>query len=997
VVAILRFFCTLLILAPALSAVASDFPAAQELLAEYCHRCHNGQKHKGDLDLERFDSEAKVFAHYRVWTKVLEQIADGEMPPEDKDQPSPEERQELVDYINRALERAASANAGDPGHVVMRRLTNAEYDHAIRDLTGVDLRTSQYFPGDAGGGEGFSNTGAVLFVSPVHLQKYLGAARSIAEHASVLPGTGIAFSAGKVGNRSGKMLVGAVEKTFRDWYRMMAAPLIPKDLKSQRIGDYLTACWTYRHRQHFGNKELDALAKEAGLNADFLTNWWSYLNSTTPKSRYLDLDRLPFRALPGPDPKRPGVIPDSVAKGIEQIRKNREGWYRSQRRQQDANAETAKTVKVATRGLDVVQLIVTDAGDGHTGDRIQWWDVTIKLKDGKTVSARQCQEWHINEANKALPGFVGKPADTRIDGRSKAEWEHRRRQSQAFLDRAEKFSVRAPSVVALPVPWNAVEVSARQQLEWKRPDADSASYQALLWAGPAPNPLPPNIPGHLIHWLRGSSASKRFWPHYGPMRTIFPDTHDRRLIEVELNVKRDFHQGVYYLSDAQLARYLSEPQQRQLQALREDWEAITEKKLDEARSAWWDDRVVAELQRLAAQAWRRPLSDEEGGYLRRQYSDYCSQGETREAAARLVLTRILVSPHFLYRIEKRAPDDKEHPVSSPELATRLSFLLWASIPDQALIDAATSGKLSEKADIDAQVARMLRDPRTVGMATEFFGQWLRFHAFGSHKGVDPKAFPKFTDTLRLSMYKEAVHFCSHIIREDRPVLELVTADYSFLNEPLGWHYGVPELHGDRLVKTKVSNYHRGGLLGMGAILTSTAYPLRTSPVLRGNWLLEAVLGTPVPPPPQDVPPLGNEPMANGLTVRQRLAKHRENPQCAGCHDRIDPLGFALENFDPIGRWRDNDPAGKPIDDKASLKGGVNFQGVAGLRDYLHSQQDQLLKHMCTKLVGYALGREVVITDQALIQQMVDNLKANEFRFSAAIRPLVHSRQFRNRL
>jgi hypothetical protein len=857
---------------------------------------------------------------------------------------------------------------------VLRRLTNAEYDYAIRDLTGIDLRLSQYFPGDAGGGEGFSNTGAVLFVSPVHLQKYLGAARIAAEHASVLPGTGIQFSQGKVGSRSGKMLAGAVEKRIRDWYQQAAAPLIPKDLPSQRISDYLTACWKFQHRQHFGDRDLKALAAEAELNPDFLENWWRYLNSTEPKSRYLDLERLPFRALPGPD--KPAEIPSAVTTGIDAIRRNREGWYRSQRPQQDANAETVKTVRVKPEGAQVVQLIVTDAGDGNAGDRLRWWDIKFRLKNGKWIAAR---EWLADKPEgQAFLAHYGKHADgTAIE--------------------AHKIGVQAPSILTLPLPPGTVEVSAKQQLDWQAEAADFASYQALLWPGPAPDPLPANIPGHLIHWLPRSTAKDKFWPHYGPMRSIFPDTHDRRLIEVELNVKRRGHLGVYYLSDAQLGGYLNDAEQQRFQALKDDWEAVDAElhgRLNEHRSRWWDERLVSELQHFASRAWRRPLTDTEGVQLNAHYRSFREQGEVREAAARLVLTRILMSPHFLYRIEKSGPD--EQPVSSIELATRLSFLLWASIPDAALLDAANTARLSSKADIDTQVRRMLADSRARGMATEFFGQWLRIHDFARHKGVDTKTFPAFTDKVRRSMYEEVVHFCTHIIREDRPVLELIAADYSFLNEPLGWHYSVPELHGDQFVKTQVSQYRRGGLLGMGAILTSTSYPLRTSPVLRGNWLLEAVLGTPVPPPPQDVPPLGDEPLANGLTVRQRLARHRENPQCANCHDRIDPLGFALENFDPIGRWRDMDITGKPIDDHATLKGGVSFKGPSGLRQYLQGQQEQILEQLCRKLVGYALGRELLITDQDLIQQMITNLAANEYRFSAAVSALVHSRQFRNR-
>ena len=287
---------------------------------------------------------------------------------------------------------------------------------------------------------------------------------------------------------------------------------------------------------------------------------------------------------------------------------------------------------------------------------------------------------------------------------------------------------------------------------------------------------------------------------------------------------------------------------------------------------------------------------------------------------------------------------------------------------------------------------MLRDRKATALAAEFAGQWLEFKGFANHSAVDDKKFPQFTPELRRDMDRETHAFFTHLIREDRPVHEILTADYTFLNERLAKHYGLPGVTGEELVKVSVSGKQRGGLLGQGSLLTKTSRSHRTSPVLRGNWLLQAVLGTPVPPPPSDVPEL-KEHGPKPATVREMLEQHRASKSCSGCHDRIDPLGFALENFDPIGRWREQDEAGLPLDVSAQVKGGQPFSGFEGLRAYLKTQQSQFARHFSRKLLGYALGRQVLPTDKALLQEMQAVAARDDGRFADAILRVVESRQF----
>ena len=307
------------------------------------------------------------------------------------------------------------------------------------------------------------------------------------------------------------------------------------------------------------------------------------------------------------------------------------------------------------------------------------------------------------------------------------------------------------------------------------------------------------------------------------------------------------------------------------------------------------------------------------------------------------------------------------PLSDWQLASRLSFFLWSSMPDEELRAAAAGGRLQEPAELERQARRMLRDPKARRLAAEFFGQWLGFYRFDRFQGIDRGRFPEFTDRLRSALYEEAVSFFEHIVREDRPVDEVVFADYTFLNRPLAEHYGIPvgAAAGDAFARVDgLEKYHRGGLLGLGAVLAVTSAPRRTSAVKRGDWVLRRVVGTPVPPPPANVGSIpADDVLPDGLTVRQRLEAHRKNASCINCHARIDPLGFALEPFDPLGRWRDAYGDGRPIDASGTLRDGTTVSGPDGLRNYLRREKTQFHRTISTKLLGYALGRPELASDR----------------------------------
>jgi mono/diheme cytochrome c family protein len=404
------------------------------------------------------------------------------------------------------------------------------------------------------------------------------------------------------------------------------------------------------------------------------------------------------------------------------------------------------------------------------------------------------------------------------------------------------------------------------------------------------------------------------------------------------------------------------------------------------------------LTALARSAYRRPVTESDLQTLLRFYESGRRRGDF-ETGIQAALERILVAPDFLFRFE---PDPKNlakgtvYKISDLELATRLSFFLWSSIPDNELLDLAIAGKLKDPAILGQQVQRMLADRRSNTLVENFVGQWLELRNLRTVT-PDPELFQDFDENLREAFQRETELFFESQFRDDRSVLESLTANYSFLNERLARHYQVPNVYGSRFRRVALPNDpHRAGFLSQGSLLTVTSYPNRTSPVLRGKWVLNNLLGAPPPPPPPDVPGLpdrgeGGKP----ASVRERLEQHRKNPLCATCHNQMDPLGFALENYDAIGRWRSSD-AGSPVDASSSMPGGPRFEGPTGLRDLLLDHREQFVGTVTEKMLAYALGRGLQHFDRPVVRSVVREAAARDFRWSSLILGIVRSVPFQMR-
>jgi hypothetical protein len=366
-----------------------------------------------------------------------------------------------------------------------------------------------------------------------------------------------------------------------------------------------------------------------------------------------------------------------------------------------------------------------------------------------------------------------------------------------------------------------------------------------------------------------------------------------------------------------------------------------------------------------------------------------------DEAFRFTMARIFVAPAFLYRLEQAVPGEQPGAVSDWELASRLSYFLWSSMPDETLRAAAASGNLHQPDVLIAQTRRMLSDERVRRLATEFACQWLHIYEFDTLDEKSESHFPEFVG-LRGDMYEESIRFFTDMFQHDGSVLGILDAKHTFVNESLAKFYGIPNVVGPEWRRVEgVNEQQRGGILGLAATLAKHSGASRTSPTLRGNWVSEVLLGEKLPKPPKDVPQLPEDEAAiKDLTVRQLVEKHASDARCSNCHVRVDPLGFALEGFDTIGRHRTKDLAERPIDVSTKLADGTQMVGLEGLRSYLlTTRRDAVLRQFCKKLLGYALGRGVGLSDEPLLTEMQQQLAAKEYRFSAAVESIVRSPQF----
>jgi hypothetical protein len=480
---------------------------------------------------------------------------------------------------------------------------------------------------------------------------------------------------------------------------------------------------------------------------------------------------------------------------------------------------------------------------------------------------------------------------------------------------------------------------------------------------------------------------------------------------------------IIQMRDAYLAKAAADPTNDPVapEAIRAHFDHInaTLRSLEKERAAA-EPRHLEALLQFAARAYRRPLTNAEGSDLQAYYHELRTKSQlSHEDAIRNLIVSVLMEPDFLYRLDvsadqrtpslgarslpvalKTSTTVAAQPLSSYALASRLSYFLWSSMPDEELLRHAATNDLQKPAVLLAQAQRMLKDPRVRGLATEFTGNWLAFRLFETNNSVDRQRFPEFNNDLREAMFQEPIRYVEDAIQNNRSALDLLYGNYTFVNPVLAKHYGIPGIEGDLNNWVRVDDakqYGRGGLLPMSVFMTQNSPGLRTSPVKRGNWVVQKVLGIRIPPPPPVVPELPSDESKSDLPIREMLANHRSNPMCAACHARFDSFGLAYEGYGPIGGARTKDLAGRPVDTAVTYPGGINGDGFEGLRSFIRDhRQQEFINNLSRKLVSYALNRTLQLSDEALVDSMQSKLVAQGYRFDSLVETIVMSPQFRNK-
>lgn len=1034
---------------------ADEGIAVVPLVRQFCTDCHGAESPEAHLNLEELSARPRFATQFRVWEKVIQRLNDCRMPPPSAPQPSASQRKELIETIASGLDAYILQHAGDPGRVVIRQLTSAEYAYSIEDLTGLGLISPQDFVSDAVGGAGFTNSGDSQFLQDATLERYLEAAKKVAAHAVIGSGP-LTFDADAGQTGLELSAIRRIQEICRAHGFRTAAGEGGEPFGLQLYPTAFYVAWRFRHRQTLGQPDatLAGLARESGLEPRFAEYIHTVLTTTAadsfPTSEIIER----WRSLPAPGNASEQVVREDCQALAARLRYWQHLLAASSSDEEEAAVLTDRAVELTKEDsfkarLDwpkeaasaTVELSVLPVAEGEAKPLILWrrprlrfrrdrrWtsleplrtvlpaNVADHMKFGRHPAGIEIDpnDFVLGKTEKLVLEFSVPPgatsaqflANVSLDLRHGDECVVRCTVSDG-VNPGETVAATGSYSVLLADPQGASYRRLKPGIE-----AFARSLPEVSHREPAPSdrdPIPAPFDGtynsaernhfhakikyhrddhFLVEHLLDDDARQRLDHAWADLLTSF-DYHDEflRVVAHKYGVPEELRMA--NLDAGRIASLSGEPRAF-VEQLYNDYVAARQK------LAAAEPNHVEQGLEFAARAWRRHLTQAEQDRMRDFYTWLRNNSIEHAPALRLLLARILVAPAFLYRAEVPPRSPAAAPLSDWELANRLSYFLWSSIPDEELRRSAESARLQNPVELAGEVRRMLRDPKARRLATEFFGQWFGFYRFDQHRGVDGARFPEFTDSLKQALYDEAVSFFTHIVREDRPVAEMLFADYTFADSRLARHYGLPDNGSKRPVMVeKASRYHRGGLLRLGAVLTLTSAPLRTSPVKRGDWVLRRVLGTPVPPPPANAGSIAADDVSgDGRTLRQRLEAHRRDATCVNCHSRMDPLGFALENYDPIGRWREHERDDQPIDTTGVLDDGVEISGVTGLLDYLKAHQSQFHQTLSTRLLGYALGRTELASDRPLLNELTGELERGG-KFSDLIVRIVTSRQFRYR-
>jgi cytochrome c553 len=1001
------FLMSLLVLgsvvAPAMNAAQAPNADAEREFAgtikpfvdTYCASCHTGEKAAAQLDLRQYSSAASAVQDFAKWDRVREKLAAHQMPPQQAKQPTESARQDVINWIATTWKTEARRNDGDPGPVLPRRLSNAEYNYTIHDLTGVDIRPAREFPVDPANLAGFDNSGESLTMSPALLTKYLQAARLVADHMYLNP-QGFEFA-------PHPMLVETDREKFTiqqivDFY----------DRQATDYSDYFRAAWLYKHRSVRGNPKatIADIAAQNKVSARYLTTIWQALEASKEDVGPLAKLQTIWRALPVPTKASDPFLDEFIQMRDFVVRMRK-----------DTSMKFASPI---VRGLSVASQPL-----------MNW-----KNKQYAT-HRRDFERSALRVADEPPPVKIEMPDAKRglVGGGLGGE------DLNALIARAQQYQSRMQNPdLEVPAGQRARYEAAFAKFSSIFPDTffvrergrfypdDTEDKGRLLSAGFH------NVMGYtrddaplseLLLDEKGQKELEALWDEFEFVANYTARTY----IEFFFNQSGEIlgngrESGSHRPADkditeesvildfkkAYLAKAAADEKNNPIafEAIAEHFDGVNRAiRTVEGKRLEAEPRQLDALLAFAARAYRRPLTVAERDDLRGFYKSLRQSSLTHEEAMRDLIVNVLMSPHFNYRVNasasafarpaQSASADKAAPLSDHALASRLSYFIWSSLPDAELLAHAAAGNLHTEPVLLAQVRRMLKDPRATRLATEFGGNWLDFRRFDEHNAVDRERFPQFDNELRAAMFEEPIRFISDVVKNDRSVLDMLYGTHTFVNPALAKHYGMPEVYGsaDRWVRVdNARQYQRGGLLPMAAFLTQNAPGLRTSPVKRGYWVARRVLGEVIPPPPATVPELPKDEAKLDLPLREMLAKHRDNAACSSCHARFDSFGLTFEGYGPVGETRTKDLAGRAVDTQATFPGGSLGAGLAGLQSYIKANREKdYLDNLSRKMLVYALGRSLMLSDELLIQRMNDRMASNGYRFSTLVETIVTSPQF----
>ncbi len=986
----------------ATSALERQFEqTVRPFITTYCAGCHSGKMAAAQFDLKAYTAVDMVTRDYPRWALVLQRLTAKEMPPKAVSQPPVEARQRVIDWIQAVRAEEVRKNAGDPGMVLARRLSNAEYNYTIRDLTGEDMQPTREFPVDPANPAGFDNSGESLTMSSALLNKYLQAARGVADHMVLTP-DGINFA-------PYPMLV----ETDREKYAIQRI-LNFYAAQPTDFADYFQAAWRFKHRAALGKPRatLAAIAADAKVSSKYLPMVWQLLEEKDAVGPIAKLQGM-WRRLPEPDQKQ---SPD----------KNQQEVVR-------AKCVEMRDFVVKIRSHTAMQFAAPIVRGLPAGSQplLNW-----KLREFAS-HRRDSDPADLRNDTEPPPVVPEIPKYAGLHKEAAPRWAALSAQARAgdpdlVVPAAERTRYEASFARFASVFPDAFYVKERGR--YFPDDSEdkgrflSAGYHNTMGYFRDDTPLM-----ELILDEKGQKELDRLWDEFDFIAEFTARTWVQYFFNQSGEVEgKGAESGsarppdheitdtavIMGLRDAYLAKALANPENDPVapEAIRDHFSRVnTTLRTLETERTEAEPKHLEALLHFTARGYRRPLSKAERDDTLAYYRTLRKKnGLSHEDAVRECIVSVLMSPDFLYRIDLvDAPKSATHsvtlktsggpsgqPLSSYALASRLSYFLWSSMPDEELLGHAAAGDLHRLNVLLAQTRRMLKDQKARALATEFGGNWLDFRHFETNNTVDRDRFPTFNNDLREAMFQEPVRFIQDVINNDRSVLDMLFGKYTFVNAVLAKHYGMPEVKGNEDTWIRVDNAdsdERGGLLPMAVFLTQNSPGLRTSPVKRGYWVVRRVLGEVIPPPPPVVPELPQDEAKSDMPLRDMLAKHRANPVCASCHARFDVFGLAFEGYGPVGEARTKDLAGRPVDINAVFPGGSQGAGVEGVRTYIREhRQTDFVDNLSRKLLAYALNRSLQLSDESIIERMETGLPADEYRFNWLVETIVTSPQFLNK-